>query len=77
MHDLLVPRLERLLERVVQTRRGAAATADLDAETEAAYAAIREAFETWIQLTAVDTLSAAVAQRLDAPEADPQPPTSN
>ena len=85
LHDLLVPRLEQLLMRVTESRRGAATSQQLEAEIEAAYAAIRGAFETWIELTAVDTLSAAVAERLagqtgggpgaaaDDPEAPPAP----
>ncbi len=85
LHDRIVPRLERLLARVTQGREGAGTTPRLEADLEAAYAEIRRAFETWIELTAVDTLSAAVAERLagqpgpgagaatDAPEA---PPTS-
>ena len=35
---------------------------------EAAYAEVRAAFEAWIQLTATDTLAAAVGARLDAGE---------
>lgn len=71
LHDLLVPRLERLVERVSEARRTAPTSPDLEAEVEAAYTAIREAFEAWIELTAVDTLSAAVAQRLGATGSEP------
>ncbi|MEX2229001.1 MAG: hypothetical protein WEB13_05105 [Dehalococcoidia bacterium] len=74
LHDLLVPRLEGLVERISGAGRATERAPLLAAEVEAAYAAIREAFETWIELTAVDTLSAAVAQRLaasaDAPPDD-------
>jgi hypothetical protein len=81
LHDLLVPRLEALVERISGAGRATERAPQLAAEVEAAYAAIRQAFETWIELTAVDTLSAAVAQRLaasaDAPPGDEPgtPPT--
>jgi hypothetical protein len=64
LHDLLVPRLEALLARVTRARQDAPGTPRLEADLEAAYTAIRSAFESWIELTAVDTLSAAVAERL-------------
>jgi hypothetical protein len=35
----------------------------LDAEVERAYAAIRDAFEQWIQITAADTVEAALGHR--------------
>jgi hypothetical protein len=71
LHDLLAPRLERLVQRVNEARQAARSTPQLEAEVESAYSAIRRAFETWIELTAVDTLSAAVAQRLGATAGEP------
>lgn len=64
LHDLLAPRLARLVDRVTTARQAARSSPELESEVEAAYTAIRQAFEAWIELTAVDTLSAAVAQRL-------------
>ncbi len=78
LHDDLTPRLEALLERIAGARQATSTSPRLEAEIEAAYSAIREAFETWIQLTAVDTLSAAVATRLSGavPDAGAEPPPS-
>lgn len=69
-HDLLAevrPHIERLLDRVARTRSGSPAGAPseaLEPAVEAAYARVRTAFETWIELTAVDTMEAAIGQRM-------------
>jgi len=63
LHDLLGPQVERALLSF-QLGRLEVVDSRLDAEIEAAFARVREAFETWIDLTAADTLSAAVGQRL-------------
>jgi hypothetical protein len=65
LHDLLLPRLEALVEQLSASRQATGTTPQLEAELEAAYSDVRGAFETWIHLTAVDTLSAAVAERLE------------
>ncbi|MPZ98057.1 MAG: hypothetical protein GEU80_01770 [Dehalococcoidia bacterium] len=66
LHDALMPRLEALLESVSTTRQANPGNPRVEEDLERAYTQVREAFEGWIQLTAVDTLSAAVAHRLDA-----------
>ena len=66
LQETLEPRLEALLADLAQARgvveRGA--DADLGERVEDAYTRVREAFERWIQLTAVDTASVAIGQRL-------------
>ena len=69
LHELqesLEPRLETLLNDLALARgavEGGAET-ELGERVEAAYTRVREAFERWIQLTAVDTASVAIGQRL-------------
>ena len=66
-HDLyesLRPRLEALIARVSGARSALGDDEELQQELDAAYAPVREAFETWIALTAADTFSVAVGQRL-------------
>lgn len=69
LHELqesLEPRLETLLNDLALARgavEGGAET-ELGERVERAYARVREAFERWIQLTAVDTTSVAIGQRL-------------
>ena len=68
-HDLqeqLKPRLELMLMNVAAARQAVEGEADpeLGQRVEAAYAQVREAFERWITLTASDTASVAIGQRL-------------
>ncbi len=66
-HDLyesLKPKLEALIAKVSGARTALGADDESQAEIEAAYAPVREAFEAWIELTAADTFSVAVSQRL-------------
>jgi hypothetical protein len=63
LHDTLAPRLERLVNRISAARQAEGAPVD-QAELESAYAEVRQAFEAWIQLTAFDTFSAAVGERV-------------
>jgi hypothetical protein len=66
-HDLyesLKPKLEALIAKVSGARMAVGADDELQAEIESAYAPVREAFEAWIELTAADTFSVAVGQRL-------------
>jgi hypothetical protein len=65
LHDTLVPRLETLVSQLAQAGGAQGGEPGLDPEVERAYGDIREAFETWIHLTAVDTFTAAVGTRLD------------
>ena len=69
LHDLqerIAPRLEELLADVAAARVAVEREPDsmLGAQVEAAYTQVREAFERWIQLTASDTTSVAIGQRL-------------
>jgi hypothetical protein len=64
LYEVVSPRLEGLVERVGAGRQTGPTSPQLEQELEAAFTAVREAFETWITLTAMDTLSAAVAERL-------------
>ena len=69
LHELqesLEPRLETLLNDLAMARGAVESGADteLGERVEAAYTRVREAFERWIQLTAVDTASVAIGQRL-------------
>lgn len=67
-HDLyesVRPKLESLLASVSEAGRlGGEEEEALRQEIEDAYQPLREAFETWIKLTAVDTFSVAAGQRL-------------
>lgn len=64
LYDTLEPRLQALVAKISGARMATGSEEALQDEIEAAYAPVREAFETWISLTASDTLSAAVGQRL-------------
>ena len=72
LHDELMPRLEAALERIGEARQASLTPPQPEQIVEDAYAAVRQAFEAWIQLTATDTLSAAVGHRLDS-EDTPEP----
>ena len=66
-HELanaLTPELERLVLELSSTRIAAGNDPAREAAVEAAYARVREAFETWVQVTAADTLQAALGHRL-------------
>ncbi|MCB9490978.1 MAG: hypothetical protein H6674_02795 [Dehalococcoidia bacterium] len=65
IYQQLQPRLERIVERVAQAREESMTRPEFEEEIEAAYGDVRHAFEQWIQLTAIDTLGAAVASHLD------------
>ena len=66
LHETLEPRLEALLADLAQARTAVERepSSDLSARVEEAYTRVRNAFERWIQLTAVDTTSVAIGQRL-------------
>ena len=65
VYEKLQPKLDRMLEQVNLARRESMTKPEFEAQIETAYTEIREAFEAWIQLTATDTLSMAVATRLE------------
>ena len=69
LHELqeqLKPRLELMLMNVAAARQTVEDEPDseLGQRVEVAYAQVREAFERWIALTASDTASVAIGQRL-------------
>ena len=69
LHELqeqLKPRLELMLMNVAAARQAVEDEPDseLGQRVEVAYAQVREAFERWIALTASDTASVAIGQRL-------------
>lgn len=86
LYDTLAPRIERLIDQVSKAREASMTRPEFEEGIEQAYTDVREAFEAWIELTAVDTLSAAVARRLeealpeddeDAPIDEPRPGNGN
>jgi hypothetical protein len=60
----IAPRIERLVEQVGKAREASVTRPEFEEGVEAAYTSVREAFESWIQLTAIDTLGAAMAANL-------------
>lgn len=65
LYGSLTPRLNALVAQIAGARRAIGDDAEMERQLEEAYAPVRAAFEAWIQLTALDTFSAAVGQRLD------------
>ena len=66
-HDLyesLGPQLNRLAALIAGARSVYPQDHPIHEQVESAYAAVREAFETWIQLTASDTSQVAMGQRI-------------
>jgi len=63
LSDELMPKLQRLVSEIAGARMAARNDEDLDAEVERAYGRIRDAFEQWIEITAADTVEAALGQR--------------
>lgn len=70
LFDTLEPRLQALIAKISGARMALGSEDALQEEIEAAYGPVREAFEEWIRLTASDTFSVAVGQRLDTIDAD-------
>ncbi len=64
LHDTIAPKLERLVEQLNEARRSTMTQPQFEEPIEAAYAEVRDAFETWIQLTATDTLAATIADKI-------------
>lgn len=67
MKNTLTPRLESLLQTVTNARKRSPLTpiGQMEPEVEAAYGAVRQAFEAWIELTAFDTAQAAMDTHSD------------
>lgn len=70
MYNRLAPRVERLVEQVGKAREASMTRPEFEEGVEQAYTEIREAFEAWIRLTAIDTLGAALVAGLDEDDAD-------
>jgi hypothetical protein len=71
LYDALTPMLNRVVALISGGRSALADGDALQEQIEVAYARVREAFETWIELTAADTAQVALGQRLaTALEAD-------
>jgi hypothetical protein len=64
LYQKLQPRLERIVDQIAKSREASMTRPEFEEGVETAYQDIREAFEKWIQLTAIDTLGAAVASHL-------------
>ena len=65
LYQKLQPRLERIVEQIAKAREDSVTRPEFEEGVETAYQDIRDAFEQWIRLTAIDTLGAAVASHLD------------
>ncbi|HRC62266.1 MAG: hypothetical protein K1X87_03540 [Dehalococcoidia bacterium] len=63
LSDQLMPRLERVVQTIAGARMAVAAEAEQEAEVEDAYGRVRDAFERWIEVTAADTVEAALGFR--------------
>ena len=74
LEEQLKPRLELMLMNVAAARQSVETQPDseLTQRVEAAYTQVREAFERWIALTASDTASVAIGQRLAELADDPE-----
>ncbi len=65
LYDRISPKLDRLIEQLNEARRSTMTDPRFEEPIEASYAEVREAFETWIRLTATDTLALATATKVD------------
>lgn len=63
LHDGLAPLIEQVLDRLALAR-AAQPDAALERTLDQAYTRVRVAFETWIELTALDTVHTAIEHRL-------------
>ena len=70
MKNALTPRLESLLKTVTEARKRSPLTpaGQMEPAVEAAYGAVRQAFEAWVELTAFDTAQAAMETRSEGAE---------
>ncbi len=65
LHDELAPAVNRLAAQVGGARGALGANEEIQGAIEAAFARVRAAFESWIEVTAADTMAAALEQRLE------------
>jgi len=76
MKTALTPRLESLLQTITEARKRSplAPAGQMEPTVEAAYTAVRQAFEAWIELTAFDTAQAAMETHATTADANnPEP----
>lgn len=63
LSEALLPGLERLVTELGGARIAAGRDDQRDAVVEASYQRVRGAFESWVQVTAADTIQVALTQR--------------
>ena len=70
LYDTIAPKLDRIIEQLNEARRSTMTHPRFEEPIEEAYAEVRAAFEAWIQLTATDTLAAAIGAKIDTEDGD-------
>ncbi len=65
LHDGLAPAVNRLAALVGGARGALQADPETEEAIEEAFARVRSAFERWVEVTAADTMAAALEQRLE------------
>jgi len=78
MKNSLTPRLESLLKTVTAARKRSPLTpvGQMEPAAEAAYGAVRQAFEAWVELTAFDTAQAAIEKRSEDAKTETDAPNN-
>jgi hypothetical protein len=71
MFEQVSPKIERLVEQLGAARNASMTRPQFEVEIEDAFAEVRQAFETWIEMTALDTLTAVVTKRIEDEGLDP------
>ncbi len=71
MFQQVSPKIERLVEQLSAARNASMTRPEFEAQIEDAFAEVRGAFEAWIEMTALDTLTAAVTKRIEEDGLDP------
>ena len=71
MFQQVSPKIERLVEQLSAARNASMTRPEFEAQIEDAFAEVRGAFEAWIEMTALDTLTAAVPKRIEEDGLDP------
>ncbi len=71
MFQQVAPKIERLVEQLGAARNASMTRPEFEAQIEDAFAEVRGAFEAWIEMTALDTLTAVVTKRIADEGLDP------
>ncbi len=71
MFQQVSPKVERLVEQLGAARNASMTRPQFETEIEDAFAEVRVAFEAWIEMTALDTLTAVVTKRIEEEGLDP------